>query len=117
MGNRPSRRARPPRQIYNQIPRQQVPIVPAQPMIPPPTMGNIMGQKTMPYPQQPCDSIQNYYYDPRGYEDVVGSDSGNMTVFSWITQITTCCATTCTLVVLIAFVIWMYLNRNINTLP
>ena len=56
-----------------------------------------------------------HHYDE--YVDVVGSDAGNLTVFSWITQLSTCCSSVCTLIVLTAFIIWMFLNRNINTIP
>jgi len=91
-------------------------------------MGNYYGQKTMPIIQQPIPIVQQpivqqppIMYDTvhqnDEYVDVVGSDAGNMTVFSWITQLGTCCAAVCTLIVLIAFVIWMFLNRNINTIP
>lgn len=112
MGNRPSNKYRirkgdrqyetPP--IYNQ-PQQPVPNLNAYP------------QRPIPYqpPYQPV--VYDTYHHDDEYVDVVGSDSGNMTVFSWVTQIGTCCASTCTLIVLVAFVIWMFLNRNINTLP
>lgn len=48
------------------------------------------------------------------YYDVVGSDAGNLTVFSWITQVTTCCASVCTLIILMIFVIWFIVNDGSN---
>ena len=94
---------------YTQVPQQSV----GQPIYD--TNGNIISQKTVPMqPMQPI--IYDTHHDDE-YLDVVGSDSGNMTVFSWITQLSTCCSSLCTLVVLIAFVVWMFLNRSINTLP
>ncbi len=124
MGNRPSKPNRYRKPRYNKPPMYDV--VPSQP-IPsyningPPTMGNYYGQKTMPIIQQPMPIVQQppivYEHQNDEYVDVVGSDAGNMTVFSWITQLGTCCAAVCTLIVLIAFVIWMFINRNINTIP
>ena len=61
------------------------------------------------------EEIIEYHNDE--FVDVIGSDSGNLTVFSWITQLSTCCSSLCTLVVLVAFVIWMFMNRNINSVP
>lgn len=46
------------------------------------------------------------------YYDVVGPDAGNLTVFSWITQVTTCCASVCTLIILMFFVIWFIINDS-----
>ena len=127
MGNRPSKPNRYRKPRYNNPPAYNV--VPSQPtqqpynINGPPTMGNVIGQKTMPIVQpmpivqQPPPIIYDTVHQNDEYVDVVGSDSGNMTVFSWITQIGTCCAAVCTLIVLVAFVIWMFLNRNINTLP
>ena len=92
---------------YNKVPQQQ-PVYD--------TKGNVVGQTPTPIqPPQPTETIYNTPYGE--YVDVVGSDSGNITVFTWVTQLSTCCASICTLVVLIAFVVWMYLNRSINTLP
>jgi len=93
---------------YNQIP--QVPIAPSR-VVEQPLYDS---QKT--FPIQPTQPII-YQPDPNEYLDVIGSDSGNMTVFSWITQLSTCCSSLCTLIVLISFVVWMFLNRSINTLP
>ena len=133
MGNRPSKPNRYRKPRYN---KPTYDVVPSQPIQPsyningPPTMGNYYGQKTIPIIQQPMPIIQQpptivqqspITYDTvhqnDEYVDVVGSDAGNMTVFSWITQLGTCCAAVCTLIVLIAFVIWMFINRNINTIP
>ena len=55
---------------------------------------------------QPC-------FDDEFY-DVVGADAGNLTVFSWITQATTCCASVCTLIILMVFVIWFIINDGGN---
>lgn len=100
-----------PRRPYNQVPQQRMEDSAEQPVY---DTGNVVGQKSMPV--QPVEPL---YYDTNPYEyvDVVGSDSGNLTVFSWITQLSTCCASLCTLIVLIAFVVWMFLNRSINALP
>jgi len=126
MGNRPSKpnRYRKPRPRYTNPPMyNDVPTIqPSYNINGPPTMRNLYGQKTMPIVQpmpivQQPPIIYDTVHQNEVYEDVVGSDSGNMTVFSWITQIGTCCAAVCTLIVLVAFVIWMFLNRNINTLP
>ena len=95
--------------------RNYMPVSPPRLVEEPDTMGNVVGQKSTPV--QPVEPL---YYDPNPcgeYVDVVGSDSGNLTVFSWITQLGTCCASLCTLIVLIAFVVWMFLNRSINALP
>lgn len=70
---------------------------------------------------QAINDRRSIIYDPYHpydeYVDVVGSDAGNLTVFSWITQISTCCSSVCTLIILIGFIIWMFLNRNINSIP
>jgi len=95
--------------------RKYTPVSPPRTVEQTDTIGNVVGQKST--PMQPVEPL---YYDtnPYGeYVDVVGSDSGNLTVFSWITQLGTCCASLCTLIVLIAFVVWMFLNRSINALP
>ena len=86
---------------YNVVPSQPQPI---QQMPPPPVV-------------QAAPIIQQPQYYPEEYVDVVGSDSGNMTVFSWITSLGTCCAATCTLIVLLSFIIWIYLNRDANSFP
>ena len=101
-----------PRRPYNQVPQQRVDNSAEQPVDD--SMGNVVGQKLMPV--QPVEPLY-YETNPYEYVDVVGSDSGNLTVFSWITQLSTCCASLCTLIVLIAFVVWMFLNRSINALP
>lgn len=119
MGNRPSKpnRYRRPRYgtppVYNAVPTEPI----QQQM---PTMGQV--QKSLPVVNlnpivPPPPIIYDSIHQNDEYVDVIGSDAGNMTVFSWITQIGTCCASVCTLIVLVAFVIWMFLNRNINTLP
>lgn len=112
MGNGPSKPNIYRRPRYNNLPPYNPTpetIQPSYNINGPPTVG----EKTMPIEHRPImyDNIHEEYVD------VVGSDAGNMTVFSWITQIGTCCAAVCTLIVLIAFVIWMFLNRNINALP
>ena len=101
-----------PRRPYNQVPQQRMGDSAEEPEYD--TVSNVVGQKSMPV--QPVEPV---YYDTNPYEyvDVIGSDSGNLTVFSWITQLSTCCASLCTLIVLIAFVVWMFLNRSINALP
>ena len=104
-----------PQQPGNPIIQQQLPAAPQQTVITQPSYMPIpMMPQPQPQPQRPI--ILDRHHDDE-YVDVVGSDAGNMTVFSWITQLSTCCASLCTLVVLIAFVVWMFLNRNINTLP
>lgn len=98
---------------YNQVAQQAVQQQVQQPIYD--TMGGVLGQKSV--PMVPTTQPIIYQPDPNEYLDVVGSDSGNMTVFSWITQLSTCCSSLCTLIVLISFVVWMFLNRSINTLP
>jgi len=96
---------------YKVVPSQPQPI---QQM---PTMGQVIGQRAPPPVVQAAPIIQQPPYYPEEYVDVVGSDSGNMTVFSWITSLGTCCAATCTLIVLLSFIIWIYLNRDANSFP
>lgn len=97
----------PPR-LYNQVPVAESRVIDSQLYD---TTGKPIAPKNI--TRAPMPTI----YEDCEYVDVVGSDSGNLTVFSWITQLGTCCASLCTLVVLLAFVVWMFLNRSINTLP
>lgn len=99
----------PPRPKYIEVPQQTQ----TQPVYD--TQGNVITQPNTDI-QQPPMIIDTYHHNDE-YVDVIGSDSGNLTVFSWITQLSTCCASLCTLIVLIAFVVWMFLNRSINALP
>lgn len=97
MGNEPSipYQAVRPRRVIEQ---NQQPLTKAIPM---PTPNTVVYAN-----QQP----------PTGYyEEVVGADSGNTTVFMWVTSISTCCASVCTLIVLVCFVIWVFLNNSRQT--
>lgn len=96
MGNQPSIPYQPvrPRRVIQQ---NQPPVTKAIPM---PTPNTVV------YANQP----------PAGYyEEVVGADSGNTTVFMWITSVSTCCASVCTLIVLVCFVLWVFLNNSRQT--
>lgn len=68
-------------------------------------------------PQQATPNTVVYANQPPVgyYEEVVGADSGNTTVFMWITSVSTCCASVCTLIVLVCFVLWVFLNNSRQT--
>lgn len=98
---------------YNVVPSQAQPIqqtpnvvygINNEPKAPPPVV-------------QATPIIQQPQYYPEEYVDVIGSDSGNMTVFNWIISVGTFCGVFCTLIVLVSFMIWIAINRDANSFP
>ena len=103
MGNEQSQQIQPYRKVRQLPPPQSQPPPKAPPQLPPPQLPPPQNQPTVVYP-------------PSGYyEEVVGADSGNTTVFMWITSLSTCCASVCTLIVLTVFIIWVFLNSSRQT--